>query len=66
MSDLKKLRIKKGLTQKELSEKTGINLRTVQNFEQGKANLKGASVITVIKILKELDTTAEVFFKEEV
>ena len=32
---LKKMRLKKGLTQKELAEKTGLTIFTIQNIEQG-------------------------------
>jgi transcriptional regulator with XRE-family HTH domain len=31
---LKKMRLKKGLTQKELAEKTGISIHTIANIEQ--------------------------------
>lgn len=32
---LKTMRLKKGLTQKELAEKTGISIHTIANIEQG-------------------------------
>ncbi len=38
---LKKMRLKKGLTQKELAEKTGLTIFTIQNIEQG--SRKGSS-----------------------
>lgn len=36
MFDVKKLREENGLTQRELAEKCGVTLRTVQNWERGK------------------------------
>ena len=37
---LKEIRESKGITQKTLAEMSGVNQRTVQNFEQGKNDIK--------------------------
>lgn len=50
MTKLKKVREEQGITQKQLSEKSGVNLRTIQNLEQGYKNINHASVSKVIKI----------------
>ena len=51
---LKKMRLKKGLTQKKLAEKTGISIHTIANIEQGQ---RKGSPATWKKILN--------FFKKE-
>lgn len=56
---LKEIRKSKGITQEALAEMSGVNLRTVQNFEQGKANINGAAVIKVYALAKALDCTIE-------
>lgn len=52
---LKQVRIKKGLTQKELAEATGMSLRTLQHFECGARKLNQAAALTVYAIAKALD-----------
>lgn len=49
MNWLKKIRCNKNMTQKKLSEETGINISTIQNIEQGKR--KGSE--ETLKILNE-------------
>lgn len=55
MTRLKQIRELKGLTQAELAEKSGVNLRTVQNYEQGYKNINKGAVETVLKIAEALD-----------
>ena len=50
MTKLKQIREERGITQRELSKKSGVNLRTIQNLEQGYKNINHASVSKVIKI----------------
>lgn len=45
---LKTMRLKKGLTQKELAEKTGLSIFTIANIEQGQ---RKGSELTWEKIL---------------
>lgn len=56
---LKEIRESKGITQKALAELSGVNPRTVQNFEQGKADINKAAVIKVYALAKVLDCTIE-------
>ena len=51
---LKEIRIKKGISQKELSEKTGISLKAISSYEQGSRDLIKASFENIIKISKAL------------
>ena len=52
---LKEIRIKKGISQKELSEKTGISLKAISSYEQGSRDLIKASFENIVKIVKALD-----------
>lgn len=61
-SMLKRLRMYHGLTQKELSEKSGVSLRMVQLYEQGQNDLSKAQVSVVLSLAKALDCTIEDLF----
>lgn len=54
-SRLKYFREDKGMTQQELSEKSGVNLRSIQNYEQGFKDINGAKVVTVLQLAEALD-----------
>lgn len=54
MTTLKRIRMVKNMTQTQLSELSGISLRTLQDFEQGRRNLSGASALTVYKLSQVL------------
>ena len=51
---LKRVRKAKGLTQKELAEKTGISLRTIQHWEQGSKDFNQAAGMTVYIVSQAL------------
>ena len=53
------LRRAAGLSQQELSEKSGVKLTTLQKLESGVNDLMGAKVGTVLALAKVLDTTVE-------
>ena len=59
MSKLKQIRTEKGMTQKALSDLTGISLRTLQHYEQGDKDINKAAVIVVYKLSKALECTIE-------
>jgi transcriptional regulator with XRE-family HTH domain len=54
MSALKEMREKRGLTQASLSEKSGVNLRLIQAYEQEYKDIKRAQVQTVIQLADAL------------
>ena len=54
MNRLKELRKKQGLTRKELSEKTGINIRTLESYEQNLRDLRVAKAEYINKICNVL------------
>ena len=58
-TNLKRMRQAAGLTQKELAEKAEINLRTYQDYEQGKTNINTAKAEKVLQISKVLKCKME-------
>ncbi|WP_446424341.1 helix-turn-helix domain-containing protein [Mailhella sp.] len=53
-TNLKRLRRQAGLTQRELAEKSGISLRTIQQYEQRKKSINKAQIDTLIPLSKAL------------
>ncbi|WP_458400944.1 helix-turn-helix domain-containing protein [Mailhella sp.] len=49
-TNLKHLRHLVGLSQRELAEKSGISLRTIQQYEQRKKNINKAQIDTLIPL----------------
>lgn len=56
---LKELRIKKGLTQAELAEQTGLSIRLIQKYEQNAQDLNRVYAITIYKLAMALDCKFE-------
>lgn len=59
MKNLKKIRKKYGLSQTQLAEKSEINIRMIQHYEQGTKDINKASAITVHKLAKALNNKIE-------
>lgn len=55
MLKLKQLRLTKQLTQGQLADKAGLNVRTIQHYEQGSKNLDHARIDTILRICIALD-----------
>lgn len=55
MVKLKEMRQAKGLSQAKLAEKTGVNLRTLQHYEQGSKIFDNARIDTILKCAIALD-----------
>ena len=56
---LKEMRQARGLSQSQLAEKTGINVRTIQHYEQGSKNFDHARIDTIMKICIALNCKLE-------
>ena len=54
-NNLKDLRMAAGLTQAELAQKSGINLRMIQYYEQGFKDLNKAAFETGLKLAEALN-----------
>lgn len=52
---LKYSRESKGLSQSQLAKASGVNVRMIQNYEQGIRDINKAEALTVYKLAKSLD-----------
>ena len=59
MSNLKDIRSDKGLTQSQLAEASGVNLRILQYYEQGYKDINKAQAITLYKLAQVLECKIE-------
>lgn len=50
MNKLKLKRLEKGLSQSQLAEKAGLNVRVLQHYEQGSKNFDHARLDTILKV----------------
>lgn len=55
MKKLKELRLAAGLSQSQLAEKAGLNVRMLQYYEQGYKNINNARIDILIKYCLALD-----------
>lgn len=56
---LKETRQARGFSQSQLAEKTGINIRTLQHYEQGSKIFDNARIDTIVKCCIALDCKLE-------
>lgn len=56
---LKEMRQAAGLSQSQLAEKTGINVRTLQHYEQGSKVFDHARIDTILKVCLVLNCKLE-------
>ena len=54
---LQQARLRAGLSQSGLAKASGINLRTLQQYEQGSRSIDGASLETLCKLAAALGCT---------
>lgn len=64
-SNLKIVRLSSGLSQKELSEKSGVNLRTLQQYENKSKNINKAAASTLVALSKALGCRIEDLMEAE-
>lgn len=65
MTRLKQTRLDRGLTQKEVAERSGVKLRQIQDLEQGHKSINGAAALSVYRIATALNTTIEQILEPE-
>lgn len=53
-SRLAKLRVERELGQKELAEKSGVNIRQIQHFESGERDIANASLKNALRLADAL------------
>jgi transcriptional regulator with XRE-family HTH domain len=49
---IREARIKKGMTQEELAEKTDISIRTIQRIENGEVDPRSYTLMSIAKVLE--------------
>lgn len=59
MGNLKHIRINKGMSRAELSEKSGVKLTAIRDYEQNHKPINKASAISVYKLSNALDVKME-------
>ncbi len=59
MSNLKKIREEKNITQAKLAEVSGVSLRMIQYYEQGLKDINKAQAITLYRVANALDCKVE-------
>lgn len=59
MSNLKRIREEKNITQAELSEASGVNIRMIQHYEQGYKDINKAQGITLHALAQALECKIE-------
>lgn len=52
--NIKEMRKRKGLTQKQLAEEVGANIRWVQKLEAGEIKLENITFLNAIKLIRAL------------
>ena len=55
LTNVKKYRLEKGLTQAELSNASQISLGTIRKYEQGLANIEDSGLFALLMIAKALN-----------
>lgn len=54
MSKLQEQRAAAGLTRQKLSEKSGVNVRLIERYEQGERDINGAKLKTLLRLCASL------------
>ena len=62
---MKELREKAGLTRAQLSEQTGISFRTIEAYEQGRKDINGAKLKTLLKLCQALGCSLSELLTDE-
>ena len=65
MTNLQHYRKSRGISQSELARQSGVNVRTLQDYEQGRKNINLAAAITVQKLAEALDCASWELLEDE-
>lgn len=65
MTNLKRIREARGLSQAKLAEISGVNVRMIQYYEQGAKDINAAAALTVYKLAQALDSAVEFLIEKE-
>lgn len=56
---LKEIREQRRISRSELSAASGVNIRTIESYEQGKKDINGAKLKTLLKLCQTLNCRLE-------
>ena len=59
ITNLKRIRLDKKISQSKLAILSGVNVRLIQDYEQGHKPINNAMAITVYRLAKALDCTVD-------
>lgn len=62
---LQELRVKRGMSQRELAEKADMKIRAIQIYEQRSRDIDSAKLITLCKLCLALDCKLEDILEDE-
>ena len=65
MTPLRKVRLDKGLSRHELSMATGVPVRNIEVYEQGKINLENVAYKTVTTLADALEVAPDIIVYED-
>lgn len=65
MTNLKQYREMRKLSQRELAEKSGVSVRTLQEYEQERKPINQAAAITVYKLAQALECNVWELLEDE-
>ena len=65
MTNLQYYRKSRGISQSELAKQAGVNVRTLQDYEQGRKNINLAAAITVQKLAEVLECASWELLEDE-
>lgn len=65
MTNLQEYRKMRKISQSELAKQTGVNVRTLQDYEQGRKDINQAAAITVYKLSEALGCSVWELLEDE-
>ena len=63
-TNLTLVRQEKGMSREQLAEKSGVNIRAIENYEQNRTNINGAAVSRVRDLAQALGVPIERILNE--
>ena len=63
-TNLPLVRQEKGMSREQLAEKSGVNVRAIENYEQNRTNINGAAVSRVRDLARALGVPIEKILNE--
>lgn len=65
MTNLQRIRKDRHFSQRELADKSGVNFRTLQDYEQGRKQINQAAAIMVVRLAEVLRCTVNELMEPE-